>query len=689
MAVTPIYELDVPDPHAGYFLHGEKALSVAATIGGAAGRTNYHLALWAYLEGGEYLIRVMAENASSWATSVTQDNPRVFFYTKRGAGPHEATIFMPRGLQRIDLILSTLATVAGPGYIAFSLHRQGRLVYSSNGTGWVFNIDEVILDDEVPNKPDVRSTMAVWSILPNWDQGIIERIAYETEILTSESEAEQRRSLRQVPRRTFEASFLRSNDRRTRLDSLIAGIGKNQLLVPMWHEGYRLQSSLSTDTLTLPTGELQFREFRAGMYCMLNAKNPNVYEVVQIDTIDLGTDTVTFVDPPIDTWPAGSRIWPMRVARILDESTIQGKTDAVGVTTVRFQADDAETFWFDPSWGNIDKLFTFKPNWISDVTSAVDRPTAHLNENAYGPIDVCDPEQRSRATMRGALQFKGHARLQAFRQFVDMARGRAVSFWIPSFMTDFLLTALPDGDEITIKSVGFVDYFKTYQPFRSAVVFEFKDGSEPIFRFIENATTIDTATERLTLSDTVSIGALGDVRRVSYLMLVRFDQDSFEFEHKVDDSAAVVTSFLVKSTNESVPLPNLSVRSVLTSLLYPLEIIEEMNVGGTLLSGHMWDDVGSLDVTAILLGGAIEVMIAYKTITADPEGFDVTATLLGGAIEVMITYEEITADPEGFDVAATLLGGEIETMINYIVYEDPASDEGINVGATLLGGIID
>ncbi|AGF89702.1 hypothetical protein SP099_00290, partial [Salmonella phage FSL SP-099] len=72
---------------------------------------------------------------------------------------------------------------------------------------------------------DVRLTYPVFLPLPNWKDGVTERIEWQTDVMISESGAEQRRPIRLHPRRSFEATFLRWEEKRTLLDTTIAGVG--------------------------------------------------------------------------------------------------------------------------------------------------------------------------------------------------------------------------------------------------------------------------------------------------------------------------------------------------------------------------------------------------------------------------------------------------------------------------------
>jgi hypothetical protein len=135
--VTPVYELAMPIEFTSFFLNDEKALSVHPTLSEAPARTTYYVSKWMpFLEGGEYLIRCVAEDASLWLSTQERDNSRSIYFTKRDSGPQEATIFLPRGRQRFDIVLTNVSDVANPAsrcFLAFSLWKTGKLIYSSAG----------------------------------------------------------------------------------------------------------------------------------------------------------------------------------------------------------------------------------------------------------------------------------------------------------------------------------------------------------------------------------------------------------------------------------------------------------------------------------------------------------------------------------------------------------------------------
>ena len=125
---------------------------------------------------------------------------------------------------------------------------------------------------------------------------------------------------------------------------------------------------------------------------------------------------------------------------------------------------------------------------------------------------------------------------------------------------------------------------------------------------------------------------------------------------------------------------------ILTSLVYPIEVIERMNATTAVVRGWMQDPVDHIDVASDLVSGALTATIEYESITADPEALDVLSDLSIGVLTTVIEYEAITADPEAIDVSSALTGGSLVVTIIYVTHEDPADDEELDVASYLVSG---
>lgn len=133
------------------------------------------------------------------------------------------------------------------------------------------------------------------------------------------------------------------------------------------------------------------------------------------------------------------------------------------------------------------------------------------------------------------------------------------------------------------------------------------------------------------------------------------------------------------------PPPPPAMGPILTSLLYPIEVVERMDVAPLAPSWHVWNPVDDLDVSAGLDDGSINVTIQYVGITAETEAIDTLADLDGGNAETVINYETLTADVEAIDPLGGLDSGLVEVVINYI-NQDVL--EALDVSAGLDSGVL-
>lgn len=122
---------------------------------------------------------------------------------------------------------------------------------------------------------------------------------------------------------------------------------------------------------------------------------------------------------------------------------------------------------------------------------------------------------------------------------------------------------------------------------------------------------------------------------------------------------------------------------MLTSLIYPLEVVDGFDGAAGHITGHVWTPVDDLDVAGGIDSGSITVLIAYIGITADTEALDVAAGIDSGVITVLIEYEAITAETQALDVAGGIDSGAVTVVINYINHDTFAE---LDVSAGLVSG---
>ncbi len=542
---TAATQYTIPSPASASFTDGESAVGLGAAPGSPA--TRFFSRNFLNERSGVYLFKLWVRDGGS--VRIGRDQASLVSLLSAPAGVViETQIYMEKGINRIDI--ETVASAAA--CFAMLVYHPGRVLYASKAQGWVHN-PTAIADADVPAALD--PAMPVFTILPNWKDGVTERISYLTDILSSETSVEQPRLLRMRPRRSIEAQFLRSGAQRSRLDSFLAGIGTKMFWVPLWHEQFRPSGGLGTsDTYTqFPATTLAQREFVVGDRVLVNAGDPNTWEILTIDSADYDLDRLYWATPPTQTWASGSRIIPLRRANMIEQATISAPSARVGRVGLRFELVDPD-FRFGASWGADTPVWNFKIDRSDDISFAYSRNFFTL-DNEIGPADFVELADKPLVAMRSALQIKGRSDTIRFRRFIDMAGGRAGRFYMPTLMHDLE----PVGDTISgatvdCKLCGLTDYSNTIKTARSIVAFVFYGATPPVYRGLLNVVKVGNV-ERLTLDAALPSISMANVARVQFMVPSRFDQDTFELNHLVDSSAVIRTSVVTRSTDNQDMTP--------------------------------------------------------------------------------------------------------------------------------------
>ncbi len=680
MPAAAVFEAAIPDAGvAAVFANGEKALAVSATLASTTTGVR-HLARRFVLEGGEYTLRVYCKDACSvWFGQDGISLGRIAVTAPNAATYTEVTFWANPGDNRLDVVLSKLGAT-GPCYVVLTLYRDGSPIYVSTASGWMFDTSPV-LDVDLPSTGDARLLLPVFTLTPNWASGVIERLQWATSIAQSETDDEQRRSLRRHPRRSFEAQFLRSGLGFQRLKNFVAAIGRRTFLVPLFHDQYRLPAALglSDDTIEFPSGTLLYREWFPGNLILLMRDDPEDWEIVEVATRDTASDTITLVDPPTRAWPARTWARPLREAWMPDNAQQQMLSDRVATVGMRFELVDTERNIVN-DWGYCAPLWRFDPNWADLIGLDTSTKTYDLDFTPAAPVST-HPSGQVRMLQRIGVQLKGREQVAGFRSFVGMARGSAVRFYMPSYTHDVTPGQDLTGNVLYALKAGFTDYFNQPQQSEVLLGFEFRDGRPAVYRRVL-AVTSDGDFDLFSLD-----GALPDVprsalRRVQWIVPSRFEHDAFELTHLVD-ACKVVTATVV---TRSAPIDGLPpIECVVTSQPYPVVIDgDAVNVTAAILGGEyrIPPQLLSLDISAELTGGSFPLIVAYLDIDSLEE-LDVSAELTGGSFPLIVGYMDTSSSDE-LDVTASLTGGTL--LVALITYD--IVPESLNVSAAITGGTL-
>lgn len=526
-----------------------RVLAPADPIASAPGETTYRLSKRIVLPPGRILVRSQADDSASWWLGVDGISSRLLHTHVGFSNVSDWEFWSDGGTFRIDIVLQNIPAAPNPCWVAYAMRHEGRLIDWSEADDWL--LDTVpIPDEDLDAVNDPRRSLPVWTIPPNWQGGVTERLSWLTDVMQSESGAEQRRAVRVHPRRSIEAGFLRKGRLRNRIDAFLAGVGRGPLLVPLWFEAVRMlegitpgASGVSFSGPTVPQ-----REFRTGDLVLVTQGDPADYDILEVG--NTSQSRFDWAESPARGWPRGTKIYPLREARIMDPPQVQQPTDTVAITQVRFELSRPDPRV--PSWGGSNgelAIFNFKPNRAQAINYTYDRKT-FVVDNQVGRLQVTDLGDAQVGTRMDFL-LRGRTMTFEFRQMLAAAMGRTNSFICPTFLHDIdPVGDIPAGNFIETLPAGFTDYLDPLQPIRRTIVIFFRNGNPPEYRQITGSEKIfesgKHARDRIYLDEPLNEIPRSMILRISYATPTRLDQDSIELQHLVGNLAAVRTTLVMR-----------------------------------------------------------------------------------------------------------------------------------------------
>lgn len=521
----------------------------------------------------------------------------------------------------------------------------------------------------------------VWTFLPNWDNGILERLEWKTDVLTSESADEQRLSRRLTPRRTLEARFLVDSKKRQELEVFLATKLASRMVIPLWYEVTRLTaaSAAGTNVISLDT---RWREYPIGGLVYLYHPRTHIWEV---HTISGKTDTsLTLISNLDNDWPSGVNVYPGKLARVTEKSQASKKTDRTLEMSAEFRLVESNPYsslWLPKHDYRGSSMVEVPPDDSEDLTHDLQRMLS-IVDNELGSPNVVDVPQRGFKNYAYRWAFAGAEKAEEFRRMLYYLGGRRRPIWVPTFMDDLQIVSPITAFDSTLQ-VANVGYTRAnaLRPGTRDIRIALRDKYilyRRILSFIESSTAIET----LTLDAPIFFDlALADISYTSFMMSSRLDQDTVEIDHRADAEGLTVCTVIWREDVD----PGTIWR---TSRPYALSPLDELDISAILLDGQfILPPADDMDVSANLepTGLLRSLLLYYGDWPDTDERIDVSADLEAtGTLRVLLLYYGNWPDTdERIDVSADL--EPTGTLLVKLIYYGnwPDTEERIDVSADL------
>lgn len=388
-----------------------------------------------------------------------------------------------------------------------------------------------------------RITAFPWLI--DWAKGVREKLTWATDILQSSTGAEQRRALRLAPRRNLSAPVILNKRERQFFDVATFGWAARVWAVPIWFDIQLLAGGVSTGAVVIACDTVQ-RDFRTNGLIMLLSESAFQYETAEI--LSITSTQLTLKRPLINNWPAGTRLYPARTARLEQAPKLTRLTDEL-------QATDVDFLIVEPcEWPAVMPatlyrgypVFDATPDESQDLTSQYQHLLLQLDNGSASAL-VTDTANLAFPVVQHRWQLFGRAERAAFRSLMYGFNGRQKAAWIPTHADDLTLAAIVTNTSTTmdIVAIGYTR-FAQVKTGRNDIRVQMRNGTV-YYRRITAAgeVTVDIERVQINASFGVEINP-ADVVRISWMMLMRADSDSVEIQHETDGDGLATSQQIFK-----------------------------------------------------------------------------------------------------------------------------------------------
>ena len=261
-----------------------------------------------------------------------------------------------------------------------------------------------------------------------------EQLAARTDIMPAATGPEQRVQLRPEPHVQLAFDGLAEGDERRWLENLLHANGDGRWWVPWPMEGQALAAPLASGATAIAI-DTRWRHFVAGGRALLVGADPRQRELVLID--DLTESGLLLVDPTAAAWPAGTRVYPAFLARLLGMVEIPRFTGEAGAYRATFQADEAIA-WpaaFGGTTYRDHPVLEVPVEWTADPLDVPERQLTTV-DNAIALPFAYDLAGQPRNRIRLQCTAVGLEAAAGLRSLLYALSGCWASVWVPSLAQD-------------------------------------------------------------------------------------------------------------------------------------------------------------------------------------------------------------------------------------------------------------
>ena len=363
-----------------------------------------------------------------------------------------------------------------------------------------------------------------------YEKPTAEVLQFFTNVIPALSGNSQRIKPRKNPRQQFRTSYLLDANQRQRMQVLLFEWMDNPFAFPIWRERMFLTSSVGVGATLYPVTGADDVELRVGGLAVV-IQDDATFDVINISAV---TDTlITADDPSLNAYVAGTRIMPLRTARILRAVPGRRAINNLELFQIHFEVTDNDTgllagditpgFWSLHTDGRV--LFDDCNVVSRDMPENYNRRVFRI-DNQTGIVKQISTWDMAKRSHEKGFFMRNRAEIMQFRRLMLGLNGRQKSFWIPTFAEDLTVVAdlVATDDDMDIEAIAYVRLVRERLPMTLFRI-TFTDDTS-LVRTIISSATISSTVERLTLNTTwPAARTVEEIVRVEFYELCVFSSD--------------------------------------------------------------------------------------------------------------------------------------------------------------------
>ncbi len=379
---------------------------------------------------------------------------------------------------------------------------------------------------------------------PNWREPVVERLIWLTDVIRRRDGSEQRISLRSIPRREFEYLVTLTDVSAARLDAAAWGWQARVFALPIWTDPTVLDAALPAGSTSIPV-DTALRDYAAGSLAAL-VQDEYDHEIVEV--LEVAGGSITLARPTAQDRPAGTHLYPARLARLGAQVRITRPTAAVVEARLALQVEPLQplagiTGPAPAAYLGADTYLT-PPNRVEALDDDITRALEIIDPQT-GPWAVDDPEGRPDIVRSYRWLLRDRAMISAHKAWLMARAGRHTSAWVPTWSRDMELAEQATGTATTlvIHDIGYRNFYALAEGRRDIAV-RLPSGAWALRRIIA-ADQVVAGQERIQIDSALGVTIDPGVW-ICLLGLHRLDTDRVELAwHSTEVAEAAANLRLV------------------------------------------------------------------------------------------------------------------------------------------------